>query len=336
MSSALLLILLASCLPEKTALFRGQTMGTSYTVKYTPRGDAKTSILKEKTDSLLEALDGEVSTYREDSPLSRFNASKDTSKESVLPEDFYHILQYSLALAQQTHGLFDPTLGPLVNLWGHGPRGEKKIPSPELVARAKEATGYEKITLKSETKTLRKKHPRLQLDLSATAKGWAVDRVAGIMEKNGITRYMVEIGGEVKVAGGTKGKPWRIAIAPPLGKKQFSHIKKILLLKEGALATSGDYLNSFRERGVDYSHIMDSTTGRPVQDTLTSVTVVNPGGSTMEADGQATALLAGGLNRARVLAKEHNWAAFFFYEKEDGSLAWESTEALKVLGVLAP
>ena len=215
-------------------------------------------------------------------PIQRYLASTDRGtqqKAQTLSPGFFRVLQFSLDLARETGGIFDPTLGTLVDLWGLGPKARRGIPKEEEVARARGAVGHGKVILNALGKTARKTHLGLGLDLSATAKGWAVDRVGRLLEEQGIGRYMVEIGGESEGRGRPTGEALEDCHHDPTeGQGPRWPRGRVLSLRQGALATSGDYYNTFREDGIDYTHIIRPETGRPIRGSLTSVTVLDPEG----------------------------------------------------------
>ena len=309
-----LLFLVLSCTNKREpTILRGQTMGTSYVITYIPSQHFSLSQkeVKNKIDSLLVSINKEMSTYDPEAVISRFNALKTTEDWYPIPKGFFAVLTYAIEIAELTKGAFDPTLGPLVNLWGFGPQGEKRIPDEKEIIQAKSFTGYDKIKIDKNRSAIRKKHPRVNLDLSAVAKGWAVDEVGHLLASLGLQDYMVEIGGEMKFKG---LRSWRIALMQP---QKRTPIHTVLQLTNGALATSGDYLNNFTEKGKTYSHIIDSKTGKAVPSLLTSVTVFDPKGSCMKADALATALLAMGRDKAKNFAKEHSLAVYFVYKDKN-------------------
>jgi len=248
-----------------------------------------------------------MSTYDVNSEISRFNRSAQITPFKLSSETT-EVLAFSLQLARQTQGAFDPTVSPLVNLWGFGPvRSDAKIPPADAISRVRAEIGFDALALDATDNTLRSQLPR-QLDLSAVAKGYAVDRLAAILIEAGLSHFLVEVGGEL-VARGTKFEdvPWRVAIESPDPVNRG--IFKALSLRDKAVATSGDYRNFFESNGQRYSHTLDPRTGSPVDHTTVSVTVLAD--TAMVADGWATALNVLGLDEGLKLANERGLAALF-------------------------
>ncbi len=286
-------------------------MGSSYRVRYWPgENTPHTKELHRKLEQTLKELNRQMSTYQKDSEISRFNSDKGLEWKTI-SSDFYTVLKYSLALAKKTQSAFDPTIGPLVNLWGFGPKGERKVPTSQQIENAKRRVGHQHVELSPKKSAIRKKIPELYLDLSASAKGFAVDRIAHLLEVSGVEHYLVEIGGEVRVKGNREGRSWNVAIETPHPLREG--FQKVLKLENHAVATSGDYRNFFRENGKTYSHTLDFHTGRPVKNALANVTVVDS--ECLKADALATALMAMGLPRAFTFSEKEKIAAYFIYRQ---------------------
>jgi thiamine biosynthesis lipoprotein len=289
----------------------GRTMGTSYSVKYF--AEDKTPNIKSletQITGLLEELNNEMSTYIETSEISKFNRSRVVNKGFNISSDFYKTLKISLEIATITDGLFDPTIGPLVNLWGFGPDGKRSVPTISEIEQAKSRVGYRylKLTDGKIAKTI----PNIYLDLSASAKGYGVDLISTFLEKNFVKNYMVEIGGEVRTRGRKGGAPWKIGIETPDTDKGGVPIHKVLKLSGESIATSGNYRNFFEDKGKRYGHTIDFRTGRPAENTLASVTVLHDS-SCAKADAWATALMTMGARRGLEFAEENGLKAFFIY-----------------------
>ncbi len=286
-------------------------MGTSFSVKY--QAGEKTPQLKAlepKINKLLVDLNMEMSTYIKTSEISRFNSSASVNKPFRISPNFYKTLVLSIEIAEKTKGQFDPTIGPLVNLWGFGPKGQRKVPSSVEIKKAKSRVGYEK--LKVLDGSISKSIPNLYLDLSASAKGYGVDLIAAFLESNFVDHYMVEIGGEVKTKGSKNGTPWKIGIETPSAENSGAPIHKILNLSGEAVATSGNYRNFFEDKGKRYGHTIDFRTGRPTENTLASVTVIHDS-SAAKADAWATALMTMGAVKGLVFAENNGLKALFIY-----------------------
>lgn len=305
----------------------GPTMGTRYAVSIVGGEEAAAERLKGAIDKRLALLNRRMSTYDAESELSRFNTSEsddwfDVSKETAI------VTAYALALANDTKGAYDPTVGPLVNLWGFGPEGRGRIPSEESLAAASEAVGHTKVEARITPPALRKDAPDVALDLSSVAKGYGVDAVCQVLDEAGVSAFMVEIGGEVRTKG-TKpgGSPWRIGVEkadePLRSANGGKRLQRVVELTDRALATSGDYRNYFEQDGVRYSHTIDPRTGRPVTHRLATVTVLAD--NCMTADAQATALLVLGPEAGYDWAKERQVAALFVTRSADGVLTERAT-----------
>jgi thiamine biosynthesis lipoprotein len=308
-------------------------MGTTYTVKVVtqgPPGSSPTPAEEEVQRTIEERLaevDEKMSTYRPSSELSRFNSSRATEPFPVSAETL-EVFAEAQRVSAATGGAFDITVGPLVNLWGFGPAAKPAtIPPDEEIERLKPQIGWGKIEVDTARSTIRKWEPEMYCDLSAIAKGYAVDRVAEGLSALGFADYMVEVGGEVRTRGRNAARePWRIAIErPDTTRRAF---QEIVPLSDLAMATSGDYRNFYEQDGVRFSHTIDPRTGRPIQHRLASVSVVDP--LCMRADGYATALMVLGENEGFELAKDQGLAALFLVRTGD-QFDEKATPAFKTL-----
>ncbi|MCO4794370.1 MAG: FAD:protein FMN transferase [Bacteriovoracaceae bacterium] len=309
----------------------GKTMGTTYSIKYINKSKTPPAqIVSMDIEKLLLEVNRQMSTWQKDSEISLFNKNK--KKEWVkIPDDFYYVLSLAIDVASKTDGLFDPTIGPLVNLWGFGPNGERKVPSKDKIEQAMKRVGYQKIQMDSHKKKIKKTNPEVYLDLSASAKGFGVDVVSKHLKSLGYTNHMVEIGGEVRTSGKKFNKDWTIAIEVP-SEENKNVAQKTLNLKDLAIATSGSYRNFFKKENKRYSHAINFRTGKPIAHTLASVSVVH--GSCLEADSWATALMVMGVDKGLELAEKLNLAAYFVYRPSgqiDGSFVEKSTTAFEKL-----
>ena len=308
--------LMVSCAePVETGVvsFSGQTMGTTYRVglaAQTPRSKwpPDTSEVQQRVKKRFAEINRLMSTYDPESELSQFNESHSRDWFAV-SDDTAHVVAFALEVAEKTGGAFDPTVGPVVNLWGFGPgKRREEPPTEDTIRRASLHVGYQKISVRSDPPALSKKTPEVVLDLSAVAKGYAVDQVAELLSAQGFGGAMVEVGGEVRTFGTKPDQaPWRIAIEKyPVSGGDF---QQILELRAAAIATSGDYHNFFESNNVRYSHTIDPQTGRPVQHSLAVVSVHAE--TCMEADALATALLVMGAERGVDWCERHEVAALF-------------------------
>lgn len=285
-------------------LLQGKTMGTSYHVAivHSKESAFDKDTLQSNIDSLLESLNQQVSTYIPSSQISQFNLTKNTEWIKV-DKEFFSIVQASQNISDISDGAFDISISPLVDLWGFGPEKRNEAPKPSQVQMAMTQIGYKQLQLNSEQQSLRKTRENLRIDLSAIAKGFAVDKISDLLITNGFSNHLIEIGGELRVSGlNQSDKKWRIAIEQPDLTTNIA--QQGLEITNRAVATSGDYRNYFVDKGERRSHIIDPKTGYPIKHKLASVTVLHE--STMLADAFATALLVMGENKGKLFAEENN------------------------------
>lgn len=294
----------------------GTTMGTSFSVKIVTTGAGPDlERLRADIHTRLDSLDQEMSTYIVDSTLSRFNASRDTEWHAV-SGDVCAVVAASLDISELSDGAFDVTVGPLVDLWGFGPEGLVGVPpDADEIAAARQGVGYSRLQADCTKPALRKSAEDLSVDLSAIAKGHAVDAVSALLDDAGLSDYLVEIGGELRGQGfNARREKWAIAIETP--DKGARKVQKIVGLTDFAMATSGDYRNYFEYEGQSFSHTIDPRTGYPVEHEAASVTVIAQ--SAEFADGMATALLVLGADAGLELAEREHIAAFFLLRQDEG------------------
>ncbi len=267
----------------------GETMGTiRYNVTIVSLPDDQKEKIHSGIDAVLHDINQRMSTYDPSSELSRFNASQETDWFPV-SIDLATVVARSIELNQATKGAFDVTVGPLVNLWSFGPdENEAEVPSQKSIDALLSSVGSEFLFARLDDPAIRKDVASLQIDLSAIAKGFAVDKVAEFIDQAGFENYLVEIGCEIRVRGKNElGHDWKLGIEKPL--PGIRSIHTTALLSDGSLATSGDYRNFFEFAGQFFSHTIDPRTGRPVQGGAASVSVVAD--DCMTADALATALM---------------------------------------------
>jgi thiamine biosynthesis lipoprotein len=284
-------------------------MGTSYTVELAaPIDDAARTRLAELVEAELAAINRAMSTYDPRSELSEFNRRQDLSWVPASP-GLLEVLASASRISTASQGAFDVTVEPLVDLWGFGPHyGTRRVPDDLAIERVRDSVGYQHVQIDLSAGAIRKKHSRTQIDLSAIAKGYGVDRVAMILDRQGVHDYLVEIGGELRGKGTTAaGKSWRVGIERPVEGRH--DIGEIVVLENRAIATSGTTQNFFDQDGRHYSHIIDPKTARPVGNPPIAVSVVAD--TTMEADAWATALVVLGSERGHALAQARGLAALF-------------------------
>ncbi|MCO4761668.1 MAG: FAD:protein FMN transferase [Myxococcales bacterium] len=303
----------------KHTLLRGQTMGTTFTVKLSgvlpePHSQALLGAVRQE----LGAVDKAMSTYKPDSELSRFNQLL-TDGSLVLSEQTTEVLQLALTIGKDSGGAFDVTVGPLVRAWGFGAKSTNKGPDEATIAKLKALTGAaEQMQFDPKTRALRKKTAGVEVDFSAIAKGYGVDRVAERLIKEGVPGFMVEVGGEVRTFGKrADDKPWRIGIEQP--NPAGGGIATVVTLGNLSLATSGDYRNYREVNGKRVSHTIDPRTGHPIAHKLASVSVLAK--SCARADAWATALNVLGPTEGLALANKLDLAAYFLVRQPDGQFA---------------
>jgi FAD:protein FMN transferase len=328
----LVTVCLSACFPsndlaKKEILLQGLTMGTTYNIKVVATIEqVKKLQLQSQIDSLLKQVNQQMSTYIENSELSLFNQSQSLEPIEV-SNGLARVIKESLRLGKLSEGKLDVTVGPLVNLWGFGPEYRpEKVPSNELLKQTKAKIGLEHLTLSNNK--LSKSFPDLYVDLSTIAKGYGVDVVAELIEKNGINNYLVEIGGELRLKGFKHtGELWVVAVEKPISTERS--VQQFIVPKDNAMATSGDYRNYFEVEGQRFSHIIDPATGKPINHKLVSVTVIHP--SSMTADGLSTAMMVMGEEKALAFAEKNGFAAYFIVKTENGFVEQSTLKFMQYL-----
>jgi thiamine biosynthesis lipoprotein len=272
----------------------GVTFGTTYSIKYRSLTDLHDSIFQE-----LLSLDSTFSTFNEHSLISRVNQNDTTA---VLNDWFITVITKAQEISVATEGAFDITVAPLVNCWGFGFEKSDRV-DQHLIDSLLAFTGYQKIRL--EGNKLRKNDNRIKLDASAIAKGFACDVIANLLEKNNITDYLVEIGGEMKAKGrNSTGNFWLVGILKPIESKEHTaEIQQKIHLYEKALATSGNYRNFYYTDGQKRAHTIDPHSGYPVIHSVLSASVI--AADCMTADACATAFMVMGLEKATSFLAHH-------------------------------
>lgn len=293
--------------PVHAATIRGLTMGTRYAVDLAaPVDDAVRTRLTALVEAELAAINRAMSTYDPRSELSAFNRREDL-RWVPASAGLLEVLDSAARISSSSQGAFDATVGPLVELWGFGPQYRaQRVPDDAAIAELRASVGYRLVQTDRSAAAIRKTHPHTRIDLSAIAKGYGVDRVALILDREGIADYLVEIGGEFRARGSAaKGRPWRIAIERPVaGRRQLG---ETVALANRAIATSGTTRDFFEQDGRRYSHCIDPRTARPVAHPQMAVSVVAD--TAMEADAWATALLVLGPEHGYALAQARGLAA---------------------------
>lgn len=325
-------ILLFGCFPsndlnKQQVLLQGKTMGTTYNIKVIVEGETiNTQALHANIDKLLVQVNQEMSTYIPTSELSVFNHNNSTEPVEV-SIGLQRVIAEAIRLGEISEGKLDVTVGPLVNLWGFGPEYKPEvIPSDELLASTRAKIGLANLSLNG--KMISKAIPELYVDLSTIAKGYGVDVVAELIEQTGITNYLVEIGGEMRVKGFKHtGELWHVAIEKPVTEERSMH--QMIVPGDNAVATSGDYRNFYEVDGQRFSHIIDPDTGMPIKHKLVSVTVIHP--SSMTADGLSTAMMVMGDEKALEFAKKYDLAAYLISKTDNGFVEQSTVKFMQYL-----
>lgn len=309
----LIVIYLTGCQPQThpQVSVTGQTMGTTYSIKLVGEGKAlpESGTLLGWADTTFAAINQSMSTYIEDSELSLLNRAESEVWQPI-SVPLLDVLLLSQTISTKSDGAFDITVMPLVDLWGFGPKQYQSPPDTDTIRQTMEQIGFDKVSIDSTRGAIRKPKD-VTLDLSAIAKGYAADQLAEKLRAEGYRHFMVEVGGELVLAGhNAEGKPWRIGIEMPdyqllSGPRgPFNAVD----ITNKAMATSGDYRNYYEVEGVRFSHTIDPKSGRPITHNLASVTVIAD--TCAEADGWATALNVLGADKAMALALREQLAVF--------------------------
>lgn len=312
--------------PASTAtVLDGKTMGTFWRVSVIGVDEAKAEALRAKVQAQLDADDRLLSTWKNDSALMRFNHAADTQPWPV-SEAMADIVTLSLRIGAKTHGAMDITVGPLVNLWGFGPDKQPvATPDAQAIAAAKARTGLQHLQVinQSGRQFLQKDIPDLFVDLSTVGEGYAADHLARLMEQEGISRYLVSVGGALVSRGmNGEGKPWRVAIQKPTD--QENAVQAIVDINGHGISTSGSYRNYYELDGKRISHVIDPQTGQPITHKLVSVTVIAP--TALEADGWDTGLMVLGPEKAQQVVREQGLAVYMIVKEGEGFKTWMSPQ----------
>ena len=319
-SIVVVLAFAAGCQPvAEIVKISGNTMGTQYNISWVANeefGPQSDKLLQQEVEDVLERINASMSTYRTDSELSVLNNQLNKEWRDI-SLDLYRVLMMSGTVYLRSEKAFDPTVGPLVNLWGFGPqKGIDEVPAEDSIRQAMAGTGYgiANLRLRDEGYQVKLTEPRY-LDLSAIAKGYAVDELGRLFNEKQIHSYLIEVGGEL-IAKGMKpdGNHWRVAIeAPP---ESGRRVQKIIPLDRLGIATSGDYRNYFEQDGQRFSHTIDPRTGYPIEHKLASVSVLHE--SVALADAWATALMVLGTDKGMMIAEKFDLMVYFLYRTEQG------------------
>ncbi|MGO4574490.1 FAD:protein FMN transferase [Cupriavidus sp. 2TAF22] len=291
---------------------QGETMGTTWSVAWAaPPGSPAAAALDAGIRAVLAGVVAQMSNWEAGSDLSRFNRAAPDSWQ-VLPADCFAVLQAALQVARDSGGAYDPSAGPLVDLWGFGPAPRRDVAPPLAeIEQARALCGWQRIELDPESRRARQPGG-VRLDFCAIAKGFGVDAVSRYLDAQGLASHLVEIGGELRGHGvKPDGMPWWVALETPPAAADT-----LVALHGLAVATSGDYRRYFDSGGRRYAHTLDPRTGYPASHALASVTVLHP--QCMMADALSTALTVLGPEAGMVFARRHALAARFLVRHSGG------------------
>ena len=292
---------------ETERFLQGETMGTSWSARFFAPPECEDSKYRNAVERGLQTVVDQMSHWLPESDLSRFNRSRAGSWQA-LPLEFFRVLDFALTVAEQSSGAFDPTVGPLVEEWGFGPgRKELRPPSPEVLSALRRTNGWAYVEV--DRANQRARHAgEPGLDLSAVAKGFAVDHIGRLLNRHGVASYLVEIGGELRASGlKQNGEPWWVAIEPPAPIR--------IALSGWSVATSGDYRRYFESDGRRWTHAIDPRTGYALGQDVAQVSVIHP--DCMAADAYSTALMVLGAKQGLEFADRMGLAAVFVLRSEN-------------------
>ncbi len=301
------LLTLSSALAAEPIVLTGRAMGTTWSVKFfQPGPPLNPATLQTRITEKLEQLEQQFSTYRPTSEVSRFNASTSTTWITASPE-LIRVAADSRRLSARTSGAFDPTVEPLVRLWGFGAkRRAGNLPTPAEIAAARTRVDWHRLEIRTSPPALRKTSPDLAVDFSSMAKGFAADALSELLISLGATNHFCQVGGDIKTAG---THAWRTGIEQPSTTANPPALAQIVSLVGQSLSTSGDTNNFFEHDGRRYGHIIDPRTGRPVSGTLATVSVINT--SCAQSSALATALFVLGAEEGYNFAVRERLACLF-------------------------
>lgn len=286
----------------QTKVCNGETMGTRFSAVFWSEHSVDSEAIGVALQNAVDRVDTQMSTWNPDSDLMTLNAAP-VGEWHFIPDEFFDVLQTAQAIQSQSNGAFDVGIGDLIDAWGFGPsRDEPNADVINRLANAVPRTGNLSFELKFENRSVRRTSDR-KLDLCGIAKGYGVDQLAKTLDANQVENYLVSIDGELRASGRTaNGQPWAIGVEEPSVDER--KLQRRFELHNLAVATSGNYRHFFQVGGQKLSHTMDPTTGRPVSNEISSVTVLAQ--TCAVADAWATAIWVGG-KELGMLAKKKGW-----------------------------
>ncbi len=314
--------LIQSCTKNKNAqVFTGEALGTTYQIKFF---HDKELPIEKGLDSIFEVINKSMSTYQNDSDISKINAGDSTI---VVDPHFIEVFKSSEKIFKESNGFFDPTVGNLVNAYGFGPERRKDSLNNRVIDSMLQYVGLNKIKLTTDNRIL-KEQQEIYLDFNAIAKGYTVDVLADYLDSYKVSNYLIERGGELMAKGTNEAsnEPWVVAIDDPLQTGGNREFKATLFLKDQGMATSGNY-RKFRLdtiTGQRYVHTINPITGKSEKSNLLSASVLAK--NCTLADGYATAFMALGLERSKeMLSRIEDVEVYFIYAEENEEVKIYST-----------
>ncbi|WP_419712908.1 FAD:protein FMN transferase [Pseudomonas sp. NFX224] len=305
----------------------GPTMGSTWSIKYVRQAGAPAPAeVQDEVEKILAEVDQQMSTYRSDSDIERFNQLP-ANRCQKMPASILELIRVGEQLSEQSEGSYDLTVEPLLNLWGFGPQArEEKVPTAEALAEVRQRVGHGHLRINGDQLC---KDAAVEVDFNSIAAGYAVDTIVAKLDALGIHNFLVEVTGELKASGKKlDGSSWRIALEEPRDDQQVA--ERIVAIDGYGLSTSGDYRNYFEQGGQRFSHTLDARSGAPVSHTLASVTVIHP--SALMADGLSTLLLILGPERGWDYAEKHDIGAFFVIRADTGFVTRSSHDFARISG----
>ena len=300
----------------------GQIFGTTYHITYQSDKDLHREILQR-----LQLVDQTFSTFNDESIISKINRNEPVK----LNQMFIEVFDLAKTVSKDTHGAFDITVAPLVNVWGFGFKSGTP-PTKAVIDSLRHLTGYEKVKLIGSK--VRKQDPRIMLDCSAIAKGYGSDVVAQYLRSRDVENFMIEIGGEIVVQGNSdKRLPWKIGVTKPTddSTQVNNELQTVLNLSNTAMATSGNYRRFYYKNGKKYAHTIDPKTGYPVQHNILSATVL--ANTCAKADAYATSFMVLGLEKTQQVLQHHpDLMVYLIYADGQGkNKVWYSPSLKKAI-----
>ncbi|PNP93546.1 thiamine biosynthesis protein ApbE [Hoylesella timonensis] len=300
----------------------GQIFGTTYHITYQSDKDLHREILQR-----LQLVDQTFSTFNDESIISKINRNEPVK----LNQMFIEVFDLAKTVSKDTHGAFDITVAPLVNVWGFGFKSGTP-PTKAVIDSLRHLTGYEKVKLIGSK--VRKQDPRIMLDCSAIAKGYGSDVVAQYLRSRDVENFMIEIGGEIVVQGNSdKRLPWKIGVTKPTddSTQVNNELQTVLNVTNTAMATSGNYRRFYYKNGKKYAHTIDPKTGYPVQHNILSATVL--ANTCAKADAYATSFMVLGLEKTQQVLQHHpDLMVYLIYADGQGkNKVWYSPSLKKAI-----